>query len=70
MLLVGTRGDPATPYEWTEETAARLGSAVVVDHKGDGHTGYASSTCVRGYADRFLIDGKLPSGTRSCPAEE
>ncbi|MFG2754713.1 alpha/beta hydrolase [Streptomyces xanthophaeus] len=70
MLLVGTRGDPATPYEWTEETAARLGSAVVVDHKGDGHTGYASSACVRGYADHFLIDGKLPSGTRSCPAEE
>ncbi|MCX4691700.1 alpha/beta hydrolase [Streptomyces sp. NBC_01408] len=70
MLLVGTRGDPATPYEWTEETAARLGSAVVVDHKGDGHTGYVSSACVRGYVDRFLIDGRLPSGTRSCPAGE
>ncbi|MEU9377114.1 alpha/beta hydrolase [Streptomyces sp. NPDC048255] len=68
MLLVGTRGDPATPYEWTEETAARLGSAVVVDHKGDGHTGYVSSACVRGYVDHFLIDGRLPSGTRSCPA--
>ncbi|MEV7521561.1 alpha/beta hydrolase [Streptomyces sp. NPDC091371] len=69
MLLVGTRGDPATPYEWTEETAQRLGSAVIVDHKGDGHTGYSSSRCVQGYVDRFLIDGRLPSGTRSCPAE-
>ncbi|MFG2984064.1 alpha/beta hydrolase [Streptomyces sp. NPDC048258] len=68
MLLVGTRGDPATPYEWTEETAERLGSAVVVDHKGDGHTGYATSSCVREYADRFLLEGRLPSGTRSCPA--
>ncbi|MEU4732055.1 alpha/beta hydrolase [Streptomyces sp. NPDC023588] len=70
MLLIGTRGDPATPYEWTEETAKRLGSAVVVDYKGDGHTGYAASPCVREYADRFLIDGRLPSGTRSCPAGE
>ncbi|MFF2195347.1 alpha/beta hydrolase, partial [Streptomyces sp. NPDC058157] len=70
MLLVGTRGDPATPYEWTEETARRLGSAVVVDHKGDGHTGYPSSACVRGYADGFLIDGRLPAGTRACPAGE
>ncbi|MFJ3878482.1 alpha/beta hydrolase [Streptomyces sp. NPDC090077] len=70
MLLVGTRGDPATPYEWTEETARRLGSAVVIDHKGDGHTGYASSACVRGYADDFLTYGKLPGGTRSCPAGE
>ncbi|WP_329380982.1 alpha/beta hydrolase [Streptomyces sp. NBC_01351] len=68
MLLVGTRGDPATPYEWTEETAERLGSAVIVDFKGDGHTGYSASRCVQGYADRFLIDGRLPSGTRSCPA--
>lgn len=70
MLLVGTRGDPATPYEWTEETARRLGSAVVLDHKGDGHTGYLASSCVREYADRFLLDGRLPSGTRSCPAGE
>lgn len=70
MLLVGTRGDPATPYEWTEETARRLGSAVVLDHKGDGHTGYLASPCVREYADRFLLDGRLPSGTRSCPAAE
>ncbi|WP_308344308.1 alpha/beta hydrolase [Streptomyces sp. ISL-94] len=70
MMLIGTRGDPATPYEWTEETAKRLGSAVVVDYKGDGHTGYASSPCVREYADGFLIDGRLPAGTRSCPAGE
>ncbi|MFD7258467.1 alpha/beta hydrolase [Streptomyces sp. NPDC059874] len=70
MLLVGTRGDPATPYEWTEETAKRLGSAVIVDFKGDGHTGYSASRCVREYVDGFLIDGRLPSGTRSCPAEE
>ncbi|MFF5704605.1 alpha/beta hydrolase [Streptomyces sp. NPDC012794] len=70
MLLVGTRGDPATPYEWTEETARRLGSAVVIDHRGDGHTGYAASPCVRDYVDDFLTGGKLPGGTRSCPAGE
>ncbi len=50
MLLVGTRGDPATPYRWTEETAERLGSAaVVLDNKGEGHAGYASSKCVQGH---------------------
>ncbi|MFB0627846.1 alpha/beta hydrolase [Streptomyces sp. AB3(2024)] len=70
MLLVGTRGDPATPYEWTEETARRLGSAVIVDHKGDGHTGYGTSACVRGHVDAFLTDGRLPHGTRACPAGE
>ncbi|MCX4780305.1 alpha/beta hydrolase [Streptomyces sp. NBC_01264] len=70
ILLVGTRGDPATPYEWTEETAKRLGNTVIVDYKGDGHTGYVASRCVQGYVDHFLIDGRLASGTRSCPAGE
>ncbi|MER7825364.1 alpha/beta hydrolase [Streptomyces sp. NPDC096097] len=70
MLLVGTRGDPATPYEWTEETAERLGSAVIVDHKGEGHTGFASSPCVREYINEFLLYGRLPSGTRACVAGE
>ncbi|MER6732150.1 alpha/beta hydrolase [Streptomyces puniciscabiei] len=70
MLLVGTRGDPATPYRWTVETAARLGpSAVVLDNKGDGHTGYTSSTCVHRKIDDFLLYGSLPPSGSSCPAD-
>ncbi|MER6565944.1 alpha/beta hydrolase [Streptomyces sp. NPDC001093] len=70
MLLVGTRGDPATPYQWTVETAARLGpSAVVLDNKGDGHTGYTSSTCVHQKIDDFLLYGSLPPSGSSCPAD-
>ncbi|MER6378619.1 alpha/beta hydrolase [Streptomyces sp. NPDC001250] len=71
MLLVGTRGDPATPYEWTTETAARLGSsAVVLDNRGDGHTGYTSSKCVHQKADDFLLYGSLPPSGSSCPADK
>ncbi|MFF3330555.1 alpha/beta hydrolase [Streptomyces sp. NPDC002888] len=71
MLLVGTRGDPATPYRWTEETAKRLGdSAVVLDNKGEGHTGYASSKCVHRKVTSFLLYGTLPPSGSSCGAEE
>ncbi|MDQ0604036.1 pimeloyl-ACP methyl ester carboxylesterase [Streptomyces canus] len=70
MLLVGTRGDPATPYRWTVETAKRLGgSAVVLDNKGDGHTGYASSRCVQRKVDNFLLYGTLPPSGSSCGSE-
>ncbi|OLZ73570.1 alpha/beta hydrolase [Streptomyces sp. IMTB 2501] len=70
MLLVGTRGDPATPYRWTVETAARLGpSAVVLDNRGDGHTGYTSSKCVHRKVDDFLLYGSLPPSGSSCPAD-
>ncbi|MCI3278321.1 alpha/beta hydrolase [Streptomyces cylindrosporus] len=71
MLLVGTRGDPATPYRWTVETAKRLGSsAVVLDNKGEGHTGYASSKCVHGKVDDFLLYGSLPPTGSSCGPDE
>ncbi|MET7478369.1 alpha/beta hydrolase [Streptomyces sp. NPDC005648] len=71
MLLVGTRGDPATPYRWTVETAKRLGSsAVVLDNKGEGHTGYGSSKCVHQKVDDFLMYGSLPPDGSSCGPEE
>ncbi|MFG2788088.1 alpha/beta hydrolase [Streptomyces sp. NPDC048419] len=71
MLLVGTRGDPATPYRWTVETAKRLGSsAVVLDNKGEGHTGYASSKCVHEKVDSFLLYGTLPPTGSSCGPED
>ncbi|MEU3253769.1 alpha/beta hydrolase [Streptomyces sp. NPDC006997] len=71
MLLVGTRGDPATPYRWTEQTAERLGpSAVVLDNRSEGHTGYGSSTCVHRKVDDFLLYGSLPPDGSSCGAED
>ncbi|MXM66001.1 alpha/beta fold hydrolase [Streptomyces sp. HUCO-GS316] len=71
MLLVGTRGDPATPYRWTEETADRLGdAAVVLDNKGEGHTGYTSSKCVHKTVNAFLLHGSLPPDGSSCGPEE
>lgn len=71
MLLVGTRGDPATPYRWTMETAERLGSsAVVLDNKGEGHTGYGSSKCVHRKVDDFLLYGSLPPSGSSCGPDE
>ncbi len=70
MLLVGTRGDPATPYRWALETAERLGSsAVVLDNRGEGHTGYGSSKCVHGKVDAFLLYGTLPPDGSSCGSD-
>lgn len=70
LLLVGTRGDPATPYRWTEETARRLGSqAVVLDNKGDGHTGYLGSVCVHDKVNGFLLYGETPKSGSSCPVD-
>lgn len=70
MLLIGVRNDPATPYRWTEETAARLDSPVIIDYQGQGHTGYPHSACVKRNVDHFLMTGQLPDGHTVCPSEE
>ncbi|MDI3407584.1 alpha/beta hydrolase [Streptomyces cavernicola] len=70
FLLVGTRGDPATPYQWAVETAQRLGDqAVLLDNQGDGHTGYFSSKCVARKADDYLLYGELGHGSLYCGEE-
>ncbi|MFD9795855.1 alpha/beta hydrolase [Streptomyces sp. NPDC059070] len=69
ILLVGTRGDPATPYQWAGETARRLGRGVVLTYEGEGHGGYAASQCVRAAADAFLLAGTLPAEGASCARE-
>ncbi|MFG2145594.1 alpha/beta hydrolase [Streptomyces sp. NPDC048696] len=66
VLLIGTRGDPATPYQWAAETARRLGKGVVLTYEGEGHGGYTASRCVREHADAFLLDGTLPDEGTSC----
>ncbi len=62
---------PATPYHWTEQTAKRLGpSAVVLDNRNEGHTGYGASECVHRKVDDFLLYGSLPRSGSSCGAED
>jgi hypothetical protein len=65
IVVVGTTGDPATPYENAEGMARQLDSGVLVTLQGEGHTGYSQSPCVRSSVNAYLVDGVVPSdGTR------
>ncbi|MFE3493680.1 alpha/beta hydrolase [Streptomyces sp. NPDC059169] len=69
VLVVGTTGDPATPYEGARRMADKLGKGVgvLVTNKGDGHGGYSpSNPCVTGIVDGYLLDGKVPESGRTC----
>ncbi|MGW0807964.1 alpha/beta hydrolase [Nonomuraea sp. NPDC002799] len=69
IVVVGGRGDPATPYEWAPKLTAQLRTATLVTYEGEGHGAYLSgSKCVQGLVDSFLIDGKLPDKGAKCPA--
>jgi pimeloyl-ACP methyl ester carboxylesterase len=66
IVVIGTTGDPATPYEWSTALAEQLESGVHVTWEGEGHTAYGrSNDCVLDLVDDYFIDGSVPAdGTR------
>jgi hypothetical protein len=68
ILVVGTTGDPATPYEQTPELAGMLGVGRVLTWEGEGHTAYPQTTCITDVVDAYLIDLTVPMEGLRCPA--
>ena len=66
IVIVGTTGDPATPFEWAEALHEQLGSSVLVTHEGEGHTAYGRSTCVVKAVDAYLLDLTVPRADLVC----
>jgi pimeloyl-ACP methyl ester carboxylesterase len=66
VVVVGTTGDPATPYEYAVDMARELDSAVLVTYEGEGHTAYGTSTCVRRLVQAYLDDGRVPEKGVRC----
>ena len=66
IVVIGTTGDPATPYHWSEALTDQLDSAVLITREGEGHTGYADSTCVQDAVDDYLIELTVPKKDLRC----
>ena len=66
IVVIGTTGDPATPYKWSTALAGQLESGVHVTWEGEGHTAYGrSDDCILDLVDSYFIDGTVPAdGTR------
>jgi pimeloyl-ACP methyl ester carboxylesterase len=69
IVVVGTTGDPATPYENTPELASMLGVGHVLTWEGEGHTAYSSTPCIAKAVDSYLIKLQLPPDGTRCPAK-
>ncbi|HEX8346594.1 MAG TPA: alpha/beta hydrolase, partial [Actinoplanes sp.] len=67
IVVVGTTGDPATPYENTAELANMLGTGRVLTWEGEGHTAYPSTRCIVQAVDAYLIDLTVPREGLRCP---
>jgi pimeloyl-ACP methyl ester carboxylesterase len=66
IVVVGSTGDPATPYAQAKSLASELAHGVLITRVGDGHTGYRSSSCVRQYVDAYLLSLSSPPVGLNC----
>jgi pimeloyl-ACP methyl ester carboxylesterase len=68
LLLLNSRHDPATGWNWARSVERQLGrDGVLVTYRGAGHGAYGLSDCVKRTADRYLISLTVPSRGTTCP---
>jgi pimeloyl-ACP methyl ester carboxylesterase len=66
VLVVGTTGDPATPYSDAKALAKTMPTAHLLTFDGEGHTAYdKGDTCVDSAVDAYLMHGTVPSAAAS-----
>lgn len=73
VLVVGTTGDPATPYQWSQALSSQLASARLLTWEGQGHTAYGrkdAGPCVMNTVDAYLLAGTLPEDGKTCKGQE
>ncbi|HMO10593.1 MAG TPA: alpha/beta hydrolase [Actinotalea sp.] len=67
ILVVGTTGDPATPYAWSKELAGQLESGTLLTWNGEGHTAYGrAGECITAAVDAYLLRGEVPADGTTC----
>jgi pimeloyl-ACP methyl ester carboxylesterase len=66
ILVVGTTGDPATPYAWSVSLAHQLQGGVLLTWQGHSHVAAYYSACVRSAIAAYLVDGTLPATGAVC----
>ena len=61
IVVIGTTGDPATPYEYAVDMADRLKSGVLVTNRGEGHLAYGSGECINRLVIDYPVQDRVPT---------
>ncbi|MFE1475114.1 alpha/beta hydrolase [Streptomyces cyaneofuscatus] len=67
VLVVGTTGDPATPYEESVSLAEQFPQGMLLTYEGLGHTAYGrGDACVTAKVDAYLVKGERVRPGATC----
>nr|WP_272923944.1 alpha/beta hydrolase [Streptomyces sp. SID3343] len=67
VLVVGSTGDPATPYGQAQALTSQLPGAVLLTREKTGHAAYAKgNACIDAAVEKYLFTGELPAVGARC----
>lgn len=66
ILVIGSTGDAATPYDQAVRVADTLAEGVLLTAELDGHVALGDSACVAEVATRYLVDLTAPAPGQRC----
>ena len=70
VLVIGTRFDPASPYQNALTVTRELPRSRLLTLDGWGHVAFGKSTCIAGHVDRYLVTGALPPPGTTCRPDQ
>jgi pimeloyl-ACP methyl ester carboxylesterase len=68
ILVVGTTGDPATPFVGAQDLVTRLAGSRLLTFDSTEHTAYTKNACIDRAVDTYFLKGKLPREGTVCKA--
>jgi pimeloyl-ACP methyl ester carboxylesterase len=66
ILVIGTTGDAATPYEQAVTVASTLESGRLLTFDGSGHAAFGKSSCAANAEAAYFVDLTLPPEGKVC----
>jgi len=66
ILVVGTTGDAATPYQQAVDVAHTLAHGRLITYQGNQHAAYGASQCVADAEAAYFVDLQLPPEGTIC----
>ncbi|MET9813451.1 alpha/beta hydrolase [Streptomyces sp. NPDC006386] len=69
ILVLGTTGDPDTPYRDAVALSRQLDNGRLLTFRAEGHTAFGRSACATDAVTSYLVDGKVPARGTTCADE-
>ncbi len=66
VVVIGTTGDPTTPFDSTRSLADQLEDGRLVSVTANQHTGYGVNQCVIDVVNKYLVDLEPPDDETNC----